>query len=671
MFAQRFLLIRRPGPFNPPHIVLTYNSAFKVQMTHFLKTRAMKPAHFLLSRIHFFILLSAFSSLLGAPAREPSAETQAESDFTIREEMIPMRDGTHLYTMILSPKEAAAPLPVLLMRTPYNAQRAPRGLPASSLKAALGNQYMGPDYIYVYQDIRGRFKSEGDYFMYRAPIGPFNQTDTDETTDAWDCIDWLVENLSTNGRVGIWGTSYPGWLSLAAMRDPHPALAAAVPFNPVVDTWKADDWFHWGAFRGAYAFDFIYAMETHTDTPSKFPYDQNELYSWLLPQGALGTSLGAHLDERHEMWNWLMKFPAYGPYWKGVAADQWFESPPRQVPALHVHGFWDQEDIYGSPAAYAALERLDTNNDLNFFAAGPWYHGQHFSDGSSLGKLQFGENTSERFREEVLYRFLRHFLHEGESGLPAPVTVFETGTNQWLTFESWPPPVEELRFYLQPDGLLSFKAPDGEEAFTGYISDPASPVPYKPRPIWNFDYRNQPAIEAWQRWLVEDQRFVDGRPDVLTWVSEPLTEALTIRGPVLAQLFAETTGNDADWVVKLIDVYAGVEEDFEMSGFQLMVSGDIFRGRYREDYEHPVPITPDTPLEYQIPLPHVNHCFLPGHRIMVQVQSTWFPLYDLNPQTFVPSIMTAPDSAYKVQRQRIHHSAGYPTAIRVYRDSNK
>jgi hypothetical protein len=228
-----------------------------------------------------------------------------------------------------------------------------------------------------------------------------------------------------------------------------------------------------------------------------------------------------------------------------------------------------------------------------------------------------------------------------------------------------------MHFYLQPDGKLSFSQPDEEEGFTGYISDPSTPVPYRPRPIWNFDYGNEPAIKAWQRWLVEDQRFVDGRPDVVTWVSEPLTEALTVRGPVLARLFAETTGSDADWVVKLIDVYAGVEEDFEMSGFQLMISGDIFRGRYREDYEHPEPIEPDTALEYRIPLPHVNHTFLPGHRIMIQVQSTWFPLYDLNPQTFVPSIMTAPDSAYKAQRQRIHHSAGYPTAITVYRDSNE
>jgi len=623
--------------------------------------------------------LLALLFVLQTPAQQPDpqpnpqtdSQSPPEPDFALREEMIPMRDGVRLYTLIIAPKDISGEFPLIMLRTPYNAKHSSGNLSAYSLKAVLGSRFMGPDYIYVFQDIRGRFESEGEYFMYRAPRGPFNTTDTDESTDAWDSIDWLVKNLSTNGRVGVWGTSYPGWLTLAAMRDPHPALAAAVPFNPVVDTWKADDWFHWGAFRGAYAFDFIYGMETQTDAPTNFPYDQNELYSWLLPQGALGTSLGAHLDERHEMWQWLMEFPEYGPYWKEVAADQWFESPSRLVPALHVHGFWDQEDIYGSPAAYAALERLDTLNNLNFFAAGPWYHGQHFENGSSLGQLKFGQNTSERFRKEVLAPFLRHFLHKGDTELPAPVTVFETGTNQWNEFESWPPAVEEMHFYLQPDGKLSFSPPDKKEAFSDYISDPAHPVPFKPRPIWNMDYNNKPALDAWQRWLVEDQRFADGRPDVLTWVSEPLDKAVTVSGAVLARLFAETTGSDADWVVKLIDVYAGVEQDFVMSGYQLMISGDIFRGRYREDYEQAIPLAPNKVLEYEIPLPHVNHCFLPGHRIMVQVQSTWFPLYDLNPQTFVPSIMTAPDDAYRAQRHRIHHGSKYPTSIRVYREKDR
>ena len=622
------------------------------------------------ARTHLFVLFIAFATLAGSPARVPSGEVPQDGDFTIRAEMIPMRDGIRLYTIIVAQKEVTEPRPVILLRTPYNASRWFEGTTAVSLEELLGNKFMGNDYIYVFQDIRGRFRSEGDCFLYRAPIGPFNKTTTDETTDAWDTIDWLVTNLATNGKVGIWGTSYPGWLTLAAMRDPHPALAAAVPFNPVVDTWKADDWFHWGAFRGLYGFEYIYGMETETDNYIQYPYDQNELYSWLLPQGALGNSLGPHLDERHEMWEWLMKYPSYGPYWKEVAADQWFDFPSRLVPALHVHGFWDQEDIYGSPAAYAALERFDTLNNMNFFAAGPWYHGQHEADGSKLGDLQFGENTSQTFREDVLSPFLRHFLHEGDTEPPAQVTVFETGTNIWHSFASWPPAVEEMQIFLQDDGKLAFSPPSVEDAYKGYISDPASPIPYRPRPIWDFDYDNPPAIKAWRQWLVEDQRFVDNRPDVVTWVSDPLTEPLTIRGPVKARLFAETTGSDADWVVKLIDVYKGVEGDYEMSGYELMVSGDIFRGRYREDYEHPVPIEPDKVLEYRIPLPQVDHTFLPGHRIMVQVQSTWFPLYDLNPQTYVPSIMTAPDSAYQAQRHRIHFGSKYPTSITVLRDNN-
>ena len=619
------------------------------------------------SRLTLWIALPLLLSFSGKQAENSSADSFSDAGYEIREEMVPMRDGVRLYTLIVSPKDAAGPMPVLLMRTPYKADNLVNRK-ESALAGALGKRFMGNDYIYVFQDIRGRFRSEGPFIMYRPPLGPFNETETDETTDAWDTVDWLVKQLNTNEKVAIWGTSYPGWLTLAAMRDPHPALAAAVPFNPVVDVWKADDWFHWGAFRGAYAFSFIYEMETRTDSVIPYPFEKNEMYSWLLPLGALGPSLGVRLDERHEMWGKLMEYPEYGPYWKAVAADRWFPDPPRLVPALHVHGLWDQEDIYGSPHAYAALERFDKDNNRNFFAAGPWFHGQHFGDGSSLGDLQFGENTSERFREEVLSPFLRHFLHEDGTGLPAPVTVFETGSNRWRSFDSWPPEGEEIALYLHEGGKLSFTPPSEEDAFTGYVSDPSHPVPYEPRPIWEINYNNPPAIAAWRQWLVEDQRFVDGRPDVAVWVSEPLTEQLTVRGPVLARLFAETTGSDADWVVKLIDVYADIEKVYEMSGYELMVSGDIFRGRYREDYEQARPVEPDAVLEYDIPLPNVNHTFLPGHRIMVQVQSSWFPLYDLNPQTWVPSIMTAPDSAYKAQRHRVHHSAAFPTSITVLRD---
>jgi hypothetical protein len=503
--------------------------------------------------------------------------------------------------------------------------------------------------------------------MYRAPRGAFNNTDTDETTDAWDTVDWLVNNVSSNGRVGIWGNSYSGWLTLAAMRDPHPALAAAVPTNPVVDVWKADDWFHWGAFRAAYAFDFIYVMETRLDEFTGYPYEIQDQYTWMLGLGTAGRGLGERLDDRHEMWKRIIENPSYGPYWRDVAADQWFDEPPRLVPALQVHGFWDQEDIYGSPAVYEALEKHDSNNEMNFFVAGPWYHGQHFGDGGHLGDIQFDQDTAKRFREDVLMPFFRRYLHDDSDVTIAPVTVFETGTNRWRHYDQWPPIGDLLRLYLQAGGGLSFDAPVEDSDATEFLSDPAHPVPYAPRPNWAPD--QAPAVAKWRRWLVEDQRFVDGRPDVATWVSEPLDRPMTIRGAMTAHVFAETTGTDADWVVKLIDVYPDDAPDFVMSGYQLMVSGEIFRGRYREDINEAKPIDADEVLEYTIPLPHVNHTFQPGHRLMIQIQSTWFPLYDRNPQTFVPSIMSAPDSAYKAQRHRVHHGTEKATHIEFRADT--
>jgi len=614
------------------------------------------------------LLISIFILQTYVSAQQPLREAVLHDDFKVREEMVPMRDGVRLYTIILMPKHAKKPLPIILERTPYNASRILGGRPTSRLSVTLGNMFLGNDYIYAIQDIRGRYNSEGEYAMYRAPRGTFNQTETDETTDGWDAIDWLVNNVPSNGRVGVWGTSYPGWLTLAAMRNPHPALAAAVPFNPVVDVWKADDWFHWGAFRGTYAFSFIYEMECRTDKSTPYPYENQDIYTWMLGKGAAGTGLGALLDERHEMWPRLMDFPSYGPYWREVAADRWFDSPPRLVPTLHVHGFWDQEDIYGSPAIYEVLEKHDKTNEHNYFAAGPWYHGQHFADGSSLGALDFDGNTAKRFRQDVLAPFLRHYLHEDAVDLPAPVTVFETGTNRWRSFEQWPPVDEQIEVYLQPDGGLAFSLPKVDLSFTEFISDPAKPVPYEPRPNWGIEYSNPSSIAEWRRWLVEDQRFVDGRPDVGTWVSEPLTEPLTVRGPVTVRLLAETTGTDADWVVKFIDVFPDDDPSFEMSGYQLMVSADIFRGRYRENYDDPKPLEPDQVLEYTIPLPHLNHTFLPGHRLMVQVQSTWFPLYDINPQTFVPSIMYALPDAYKAQRHRVHHSSKFASFLRLYVD---
>lgn len=622
---------------------------------------------------YFLPALAAAVLLAGAAvqAQTPLRESHVRDNYTVREEMIPMRDGVKLYTVILTPKGSTEKLPLLIERTPYDATRILGGRATTRIGIALGPKYLGDGFIYVAQDIRGRFKSEGEYAMYRVPRGQFNRTQTDETTDAWDTIDWLVKNTTNNGRAGVWGTSYPGWLTLAAMRDPHPALAAAVPFNPVVDVWKADDWFHWGAFRPVYAFEFIYSMESQKGASSPYPYETRDIYKWMLGLGAAGTGLGSRLDGRHEMWKRLMENPAYGPYWRDCAADRWFDAPSRLVPTLHVHGFWDQEDIYGSPAVYAAIEKHDRANDKNFFTAGPWYHGQHFADGSHLGAIQFDEDTANRFRQDVLGPFLRKFLRGENVAAPSQVTVFETGTNRWRKFDQWPLKGEQKELYLHAGGKVSFDKPAAGEAVTEYVSDPAKPVPHSPRPQFGYDYDVPHIIDAWRRWLVEDQRFADGRPDVATWESEPLKEPLTLRGPVTVKLFAETTGTDADWVVKLIDAYPDEHGNYQMSGYELMISGDILRGRYRESYEEAKPLAANQALEYTIHLPHVNHTLLKGHRLMVQVQSTWFPLYDRNPQTFVPSIMFAPDAAYKAQRHRIHHSAKYPTRISVVADTAK
>ena len=608
------------------------------------------------------LLLSPF---VRADESKPARTVFASDDFRFAQFMVPMRDGIKLHTLVITPRAGTGPRPILLSRTPYDASSVFSGRASTRFAAIRRTGYLGPGYIYVYQDVRGRFGSEGEYAMYRVPRGPFNTSATDETTDAWDTIDWLVKHVEdNNGKVGIWGTSYPGWLALAALRDPHPALAAAVPFNPVVDVWKSDDWFHWGALRAMYAFDYIYGMETDNHADSYFPYPTRDMYSWWLQRGSATKAVAGLLDARHEMWTRIAQNPAYGPYWKDVAADRWFDTAPRPVPTLHVHGLWDHEDIYGATAAYAAMERHDTRNDTNFLAIGPWYHGQHFGEGTTLGPLDFDEDTAKRFREDVLAPFLARSLRGENVPAPAPVTAFETGQNRWRQFQRWPAADAERALYLQPGGALGFDKPPAGEHVVDYVSDPARPVPNAPRPVLGVNWSDEDSARNWREWLVQDQRFVDGRPDVASWQSAPLEQAMVLRGQPEVVLQAATTGGDADWVVKLIDVYPDEDaEDYKRSGMQIMIAANIFRGRYRESPETPRAIKPGKVLEYRFPLPDVNHALLPGHRLMVQVQSSWFPLYDRNPQTFVTSIMDAPPEAYKAARQSIHVDAAHPSRI--------
>jgi len=607
-------------------------------------------------------------------ASSPLREPNADDDFTLREEMIPMRDGVKLYTIILTPKQSGGSLPMLLQRTPYEASAAMGSKPHTTLASVLGPRYTAlASYIWVFQDIRGRYKSEGDYSHNRPPRGPLNPTSTDESTDAWDSIDWLVKNVpGNNGRVGMYGTSNPGWLVLNALLDPHPALKAAVPVNPVGDLWMGDDYFHNGAFRLSFAVEYLYRMGTRADAQLAMAFSQHDLYSWFLQAGSARDIDTRYFDQRQAFWRLVISHPAYDSYWQSKAMPPLLAaSRAPSVPTLNVHGWFDQEDLYGSPATYVVLEQADRTNDRNFFVAGPWYHGQAWGNGEGIGVMRWGEDTARRWREDVLAPFLSHYLKDGPAHGVAPATVFETGSNRWRGFDAWPPRgLETRKLYLasgagRPARGISWTPPHEARASDSFVSDPSKPVPYQPRPVRRL-VSDADGAAAWRSWLTMDQRFVDGRPDVLTYVSEPLEEPVTIRGPITAHLFAATSGTDADWVVKLIDVLPDDNPGNDrLGGYQFMVSGDILRGRYRESVSAPRAITPNEPLEYVLRLPQANHVFGRGHRIMVQVQSTWFPLYDRNPQKFIPSIMDAKPSDYHTATHTIYRDARYPSHLEL------
>ncbi len=607
--------------------------------------------------------LATLSPVLGASLRE----TSPDDDFVLREEMVPMRDGVKLYTLILTPRHASGPLPILLQRTPYEAAASMGDKAHTDLAAVLGPRFAElHGYIWVFQDIRGRYRSEGAYVHTRPPRGPFNPSNTDETTDAWDTVDWLVKNVAdNNGRVGMYGTSNPGWLVLNALLDPHPALKVAIPVNPVGDLWLGDDYFHNGAFRLSYAAEHLYRMGTRTDAQLPLAFNEQDLYTWFLQAGSARAIDNRYFDQRQAFWKTILDHPSYDSYWQAKAVPpQLAASHAALVPTMHVQGWFDQEDIYGAIASYTAMEARDTANDTNFLVAGPWYHGQAWSTGSTLGALNWDEDTAKHWRQDVLAPFLAHYLKDGPDPRVAPVTVFDTGSHRWKHLDHWPSQAVQSRpLYLGSDMRVGWVAPGKAQAADRYVSDPAKPVPYQPRPIRRI-VGNADGRGAWQSWLSVDQRFVDGRPDVLSYTSEPLHSAVTVRGEVVAHLFAATTGTDADWVVKLIDVSPGDDPaDTRNGGYQFMISGDILRGRYRRDFSHPQAIAAGKPLEYTIRLPQVEHTFEPGHRIMVQVQSSWFPLYDRNPQVFLPSIMEAKASDYRPATQTIYHDAEHPSRI--------
>ena len=575
--------------------------------------------------------------------------------------MIPMRDGVKLFTVILAPAHATSPLPILMTRTPYSAS----GLSDTPRFRRVNADFLKDGYIFVEQDIRGRFKSEGQFVMNRPPHDSTDPKGIDEATDTYDTIDWLVKNVpQNNGRVGVLGVSYPGWLSSMAGYHPHPALKAISPQAPMGDTWMGDDFFHQGAWRQSYGIEYTWMMEASTDmsvAPSPNRYD---LYTWYLSfpdHDSLAKAIGAY--------NWptyrnFVAHPTYDQFWKSKSLR--YNMTRTVVPTLTVGGWWDQEDPYGPQMEYRTWEPHDSAG-INYLVEGPWYHGQWSGDsGTALGNLHLATPTGVEFRT-LEAKWFAHWLHGTGSDSFPDATVYDAGVSRWRTFSHWPAPNAVTRsLYLLPDGKLSFAAPKAATApgaaYDQFISDPKKPVPYRPRPV---ELTYGPG-SRWRRWETEDQRFVDGRPDVLTWETQPLDSEVTVAGNVIAHLFASTTGRDADWAVKLIDVYPDSTADQPvMGGYELPIAAEIMRGRYRNSYSKPSPIPPNTVQSFAVNLNQQMYTFRKGHRIMVQVQSSWFPLYDMNPQTWVPNIFKAKPGDYQAETHRVWHTAKYPSRVEV------
>jgi putative CocE/NonD family hydrolase len=606
-----------------------------------------------------------FPSLLVAAAAAVAAVTFAgrpakatAPGFSMTDAMIPMRDGVRLHTVIFAPEASAGPLPFLIKRTPY-------GVPASAgfLAGETYSELVADGYIFVVQDIRGRYKSEGTFVMQRPPRDHADPRAIDEATDAFDTVAWLLARVpGHNGRAGFFGISYDGWLAAQAMIDPHPAVRAVSPQASPADMYLGDDFHHNGAFRLSYGFEYAAMMETSKES-FHFRFDVYDTFEWYLRLGPLGAVDERVLLGKIPSWNDFVAHPNYDAFWQKQAMAPYLKRVT--VPTLDVAGWWDQEDFYGPQKIYETLEPEDDRR-MNFFAAGPWNHGGWMRrGGEALGRIKFGQDTSKHFRAKIQAPFFARFLKDKPGwDIPEAVT-FETGANAWQVYDEWPPRrlTEDRNIYFQPGGGLSFDAPRAGEdnGFDSYLSDPAHPVPYRPRPV---EPTYDPRGSGWSTWLVGDQRFADDRPDVAAWETPPLAEDVTITGKITAHLFASTTGTDSDWVVKLIDVYPeDYPADPAMGGYQLMIANDVFRGRFRRSFEKPEPLEPGKIEEFTIDLHAADHRFLKGHRIMVQVQSTWFPLIDRNPQTYVDNIFLAKAEDFRPATQRIFRSAAHPSHI--------
>ena len=604
------------------------------------------------------LILIAFPGLVQAQTQPPDPPV----GFDKIEQMIPMRDGVKLHTIIYAPKSHTGSLPILFNRTPYGIDGMYRVFPSGILKELIDDPF-----IFAFQDIRGRFKSEGQFVMLRPLRDASNAKAIDETTDTYDTIDWMIKNVpDNNGRVGMFGTSYPGWLVVMAVLEPHPALKAVIEEATPADMFLGDDFHHNGAFRLTYGFEYCYALETSNLT-SNFKFDRYDTYQWYLQLGPLSNVDEKYFHGKIPTWNNFVSHPNYDEFWQQQALVNQLKKVT--VPIIHVAGWWDQEDFYGPVKAYEVLEKTD-NNHVNHLVAGPWNHGGwNRPTGDKMLNIDFASPVSQYFRSDILHPWFAYYLKDkGQLKQPEALT-FETGTNKWSSFDAWPPRdnITQRKLYIREKGKLSFEPPSElKDEFDSYVSDPAHPVPYRPRPI---EPTYNPADQGgsrWSTWLLEDQRFVENRSDVLTWETEALTEDTVIAGNIVAHLFASTSGTDSDWVVKLIDVYPeSYPKDPTMGGYQLMIANEILRGRFRNSFTRPEPIPANRPVKYTIDLHTANHAFLKGHRIMVQVQSTWFPLYDRNPQTFVPNIFAAKESDFQSATQKVFRSGVHASYIEL------
>ena len=589
-----------------------------------------------------------------APAQSPAPDFTPLLSKQVVE--IAMRDGITLHTEIYAPRHAGQPLPILYERTPYGLHPDAHGYTAH---LRLYPELIKDGYIFAIQDSRGRGGSGGRFVTGEPMRDASVPGSADASTDAYDTIDWLVKHVANNnGRVGTLGISYGGLLVTRALVNPHPALKAASPQATCADMFVGDDWHHNGAFRLSYAFDWIAAMESERDPSSKgalAAFERHDSYEQFLSLGPL-SNVNEHLFHgAAPSWNAFAQHPNLDEYWTHEMCGVLPYVQTVTVPTLMIAGWFDAEDFYGPLELYHRYEASDPDH-LVRLVIGPWYHGEwsRSADGRSIGAIDFGEDTARWYREHVQAPWFGHWLKGEPSPDLPPVLVFRTGEDRWERHDSWPPPKgKDMNLYLRAGRGLSLEAPTSD-AHDEWVSDPASPVPYYPRPITE---------DTWPEWQIADQRFVDGRPDVLTYETEALTSDVTLAGDPVAHLYAATSGSDSDWIVRLIDVFPQSEPDQRLRGYELMIAGEVFRGRYLKSFAKPEPLVPGKVMAYAIHLRDRDHTFKAGHRIMVQIQSTWFPLIDRNPQRYVPNIYQATQADFRPATQSVYRSLRYPSHL--------